>query len=127
MVLKALPLRLVLAFLLCSIAGLAAAQTKPRIDKAADLPRFTYKIDGKVENVVRSADQFAPFAAAVRRNTESVLADYDIADKSTRSNLLGISPPSTTWTGTTTAPCSASSRSGHCRTSRPTSSLPRCG
>jgi subtilisin family serine protease len=90
MVLKALPLRLVLAFLLCSIAGLAAAQTKPRIDKAADLPRFTYKIDGKVENVVRSADQFAPFAAAVRRNTESVLADYDIADKSTRSNLLGL-------------------------------------
>lgn len=80
---------LVAAFLVL-VAGLACAQTKPRIDKAADLPRFTYKVDGKVEDVVRSADKFAPFAAAVRRDTESVLANYDIADKATRTNLVGL-------------------------------------
>jgi subtilisin family serine protease len=90
MVLKAPPLRLVLAFFLFLAASLAAAQAKPRIDKAADLPRFTYRIDGKVEDVVRSPDKFAPFAAAVRRNTESVLADYDIPDKATRSGLIGL-------------------------------------
>ena len=80
-----------LALLLLVLAsGLAAAQTKPRIEKAADLPRFTYKIDGKVEDVVRSPDKFAPFAAAVRRDTESVLADYDIPDKATRTSLIGL-------------------------------------
>jgi subtilisin family serine protease len=83
-------LRLVFAFLLAVGVGLAAAQTKPRVDKAADLPRFTYKIDGKVEDVVRSAEKFAPFAAAVRRDTESVLAGYDIADKAARIDLVGL-------------------------------------
>jgi subtilisin family serine protease len=87
---KAPVLRLVLACLLFFAAGVAAAQAKPRIDKAADLPRFTYPIDGKVEDVVRSPDKFAPLAAAVRRNTESVLADYNIPDKATRSGLIGL-------------------------------------
>lgn len=86
----ALRFRLLLALVLAVTAGAAAAQTKPRIDKAADLPRFTYKIDGKVEDLVRSQDKFAPFAAAVRRDTESVLANYEIADKATRTKLIGL-------------------------------------
>ena len=57
------------ALLLTGAGAVGVAQTKPRIDKAADLPRFTYAIDGKVEDVVRSAQKFAPFAAALRRNT----------------------------------------------------------
>ncbi len=78
------------ALLLFSLAtSLAMAQTKPRIEKAADLPRFTYKIDGKLDDVVRSADRFAPFAAALRRDTESVLTGYDIPDKGTQRDLLG--------------------------------------
>ncbi len=68
---------------------LAHAQApKPRIEKAADLPRFTYKIDGKLEDIVRSPERFAPFAAAVRRDTESVLATYEIPDKATQRDLL---------------------------------------
>lgn len=67
----------------------ALAQAKPRIEKAADLPRFTYKVEGKLEEVVRSADRFAPFAAALRRDTESVLAGYDIPDKGTQRDLIG--------------------------------------
>jgi hypothetical protein len=65
------------------------AQTKPRIEKAADLPRFTYKLDTKVEEVVRSKERFAPFAAQVRRDVESVIAGYDIPDKATQRDLLG--------------------------------------
>ena len=84
------PLRPFLGLLLACVAGLALAQAKPRIEKAADLPRFSYKIDGKVEDVVRSAEKFAPFAAALRRDTESVLAGYEIADKATRRDLLNI-------------------------------------
>ena len=31
------------------LSTVALGQGKPRIEKAADLPRFTYKIDGRVE------------------------------------------------------------------------------
>ena len=64
------------------------AQNKPRIEKAADLPRFSYRIEGKVEDVVRNAERFAPFAQALRKDIEGVLANYDIADKATQRDLL---------------------------------------
>jgi len=81
------PWRVVALALLC-VGSAAWAQTKPRIEKAADLPRFTYKVDGPLEDIVRSAERFAPLAAAVRRDTESVVAGYDIPDKATRRDLL---------------------------------------
>jgi len=70
-------------------ASLAQAQPKPRIEKAADLPRFSYAVQGKVEDLIRSPERFAPFAAAVRKDTEAVLAGYDIADKATQRGLVG--------------------------------------
>ena len=77
---------LVLAFLL---AGGATAQGKKRIEKAADLPRFSYKLDGKIEDMVRDDTKFKPFAGEVRRDLESVLAQYDIEDKATLRQILG--------------------------------------
>ncbi|MGC1817147.1 MAG: S8 family serine peptidase [Casimicrobiaceae bacterium] len=65
----------------------AYAQPRPRIEKAADLPRFTYRIEGRVEDVVRDASKFKPFAAEVRRDTESVLAKYQIDDRATLRQL----------------------------------------
>ena len=65
----------------------AYAQPRPKIEKAADLPRFTYKIDGRVEDVVRDASKFKPFAAQVRHDTESVLAKYQIDDRATLRQL----------------------------------------
>ena len=67
----------------------AFAQPRPKIDKAADLPRFTYSIDGRVEDIVRDAAKFKPFAAEVRRDTESVLAKYEIDDHATLRQLEG--------------------------------------
>ena len=64
------------------------AQAKPRIDKAADLPRFSYPVSGKLEDIVRSPERFAPLAAAIRRDTQSVLDGYDIPDKATRRELI---------------------------------------
>jgi hypothetical protein len=78
--------------LLCAaLIGLAPAfvQAKPRIDKAADLPRFTYKIDGKVDELVTEPAKFASFAAAVRKDTQSVLDGYDIPDRATLRQLEG--------------------------------------
>lgn len=68
----------------------AQAQEKKRIDKAADMPRFTYKVDGKLDEVVRDDAKFKAFSAELRRDTESVLAQYDIADKSMLRQQLGI-------------------------------------
>ena len=80
--------------LACGLLALApppatAQAAKPRIEKAADLPRFTYKLDAKAEDLVRSAAAFAPLAAQLRRDAESVLAGYEIADKATQRDLLG--------------------------------------
>jgi subtilisin family serine protease len=66
-----------------------SARARPRIEKAADLPRFSYRIDGRVEDLVRSQERFAPFGAAVRADLQSVLDGYDIDDKATRRRLLG--------------------------------------
>jgi len=68
----------------------AAAGGKPVIEKAADMPRFNYPVSGQLEDIVRSAERFAPLAAAIRRDTESVLAGYTIADKSAQRDLLGL-------------------------------------
>lgn len=71
------------------ISAAAHAQTKPRIEKAADLPVFTYPVTGKVEQMVRDDKLFAAFATNLRRDINSVLAKYDIADKSMQRQLLG--------------------------------------
>jgi subtilisin family serine protease len=78
---------LALALLLC---GAAHAQNKPRIEKAADLPRFTYAVKGSLESLVRDETAFGGLAAKLRADVESVLAQYDIADKSMQRQLLGI-------------------------------------
>jgi len=70
------------------VAVPAWAQTKPRIEKAADLPRFSYPVSGKLEDLVRSPEKFAALAAAVRRDTESVLNGYEIPDKATQRGLI---------------------------------------
>ncbi len=80
-----------LVFVLALLAAtLAPAQGKIRIEKAADMPRFTYKIDGKLEDLVRDEARFRAFAAEVRRDNESVLARYDIADKAEQRQVLGV-------------------------------------
>jgi subtilisin family serine protease len=65
------------------------AQARPRIEKAADLPRFTYPVKGSLEALVKDPKAFAAFSADVRRDIESVLAKYEIADKASERQLLG--------------------------------------
>ena len=66
----------------------APVDGKPRIERAADVPRFTYRINGPLEALVRDGDKFAPFASELRRNVDSVLAGYDIPDKATQRDLI---------------------------------------
>lgn len=71
-------------------ASVAFAQDRPRIERAADLPRFTYPVQGDLLDIVRDPAAFAPFAAAVRRDLQSVLDTYEIADRAMERELLGV-------------------------------------
>jgi subtilisin family serine protease len=81
--LKGIPVHrpLLIAVVALFLALPAAAQTKKRIDKAADLPVFSYKVDGKLETLIRDDAKFRAFARDVRRDIDSVLAQYEISDK----------------------------------------------
>ena len=80
----------IFAVLSLAVATAAAAHEKKRIDKAADLPRFTYKVDGDLEALVRDEAKFRVFANQVRRDNEAVLAEYDITEKATQRQYLGV-------------------------------------
>jgi hypothetical protein len=73
-----------------AVAASAAAQGKKRIEKAADMPRFTYKVEGKLEDLVRDEQAFGRFAAQVKRDNQSVLDGYEIADKAAHRDLLAV-------------------------------------
>ena len=118
--------RLLVLFLAFLLAGGAAAQAKKRIEKAADLPRFSYKLDGRIEDMVRDDAKFKPFAGEVRRDLESVLAQYDIEDKATCAKSSPSSRSSTCSTAATRPRWRASRRSRPSRTSRPPSCSPGC-
>ena len=80
------PTALALAFAL-ALPALAAG--RQRIDKEADIPRFSYAIADSLENVVRDKATFVRVTQQVRSDMESVLAKYDIADKSSERQFLG--------------------------------------
>jgi subtilisin family serine protease len=82
--------RIAFVVLAAAVATSALAQGKKRIEKAADMPRFTYKVEGKLEDLVRSEAAFGKFAAQVRRDNQSVLDGYEIADKAAQRSLMGV-------------------------------------
>lgn len=66
----------------------ALAADKIRIEKEADIPRFAYTITEPLENVVRDKTAFAQATAKIRADMESVLSQYDIADKASQRAYL---------------------------------------
>ena len=59
-------IRILASVLLLAFAPMLQAQTKPRIEKAADLPRFTYPLKGSLEALVKDPTTFAAFSADLR-------------------------------------------------------------
>jgi len=82
-------IRLLALLVALGLSTVGIGQGKPRIEKAADLPRFTYRIDGSVEDVIRDDARFRRFAADVRRDAESVLNGYQIDDRATLRQIEG--------------------------------------
>ncbi|NBW45877.1 MAG: hypothetical protein EBR45_10015, partial [Betaproteobacteria bacterium] len=73
-----------------TVPASAVAADLKRIDKAADLPTFSYAITDSLEKVVRDQATFVRVTQAIRADTESTLARYDIADKSAVQNLRAV-------------------------------------
>jgi len=71
------------------VATSAVAQAKPKIEKAADLPRFSYRVEGSVEDMIRDDAKFKRFADAVRHDAQSVLDGYEIDDRATLRQIEG--------------------------------------
>jgi len=66
---------------LAAVPLLVAQAPKQKITRAADLPVFTYKMEPTVEDVLQSDQKFAALAAEIRKNVESVLANYETKTK----------------------------------------------
>lgn len=76
---------LVLAF---TLASPVVAADKQRIEREADIPRFSYAIVDPLEKVVQDKETFERATQKLRADIESVLAKYDIADKSSQRQFL---------------------------------------
>ncbi len=91
-----IPFRPIAATLLISTL-LACAITPPpspsvakqRIEKAADLPTFTYPVQGDLTALVRDDDRFRPLSKLIARDYNGVLAKYDIAESASQRQYLG--------------------------------------
>src|SRR5689334_7114335 len=76
----------VLALLLA--LSLPALAQKQRIEKEADIPRFSYRIGEPLERVVRDPALFKQTVDPIRADIEGTLARYDIADKAAERGFL---------------------------------------
>jgi len=82
--------RILSVLLALTLAMPVLAQTKKRVEKAADMPRFTYRVEGKLEDIVRDEKAFRAFAAQVYKDHQGVLDTHDIADRAAERGLLGL-------------------------------------
>jgi len=78
-----------------ALLGLVAAPfilgqaPKKKITRAADVPQFNYPISGKVEDLLHSDEALGKLIAQIRKDIESVLANYDIEEGATKRRLIG--------------------------------------
>jgi subtilisin family serine protease len=63
--------------------------TKKVVKTADDLPRHTYKIEGKASEFVLSDAPFKAFVSKVKADTEADLAQYQIEDRTTLQGYYG--------------------------------------
>lgn len=66
----------------------AAAAGKPRIEREADIPRFSYTIKEPLLSVVRDKALFDAATAPIRADISSVLLGYEIADKAAQRQMM---------------------------------------
>ena len=78
-----------LVFCFATAVRAQAPAPKKKITRATDVPQFSYPVTGKVEDLLRSDEAFAKLAGQIRKDIESVLANYDIEESATKRRLIG--------------------------------------
>jgi subtilisin family serine protease len=75
-------------FFCLTLTSLSLAAEKKRIDKEADLPRFSYSIGQPLEKIVRDKVLFISTTQKIRADIQSILDQYDIADKASQRQYI---------------------------------------
>jgi hypothetical protein len=74
----------------CSVgAPRKQSDSKKKVNDESDLPRFTYPMSSRACELLQAdVTTFNAFAAKVRTDVETILRDYEVADKGTVRSLL---------------------------------------
>jgi hypothetical protein len=84
-------IRYLATLLFVASAALASAQTAPKkiVATEADLPRFSYPVDGDVQHLLDMPTKgFLSFALPIRTDIDNTLRDYEIQDHAAHRKLL---------------------------------------
>lgn len=81
--------QLIALFSLSLVLATPALAQKIRIEKADDLPRYTYQIEGKASELVQDRDAIMALAAKVKSDLEADLETYEIPDATTLQGYYG--------------------------------------
>ena len=82
--------RTLLPLLLITVFASAGTPAKTIINKADELPRRSYKIEGAADKLLDDKQQLDRLAAELTRNLEADLAKYDIRDDATLKGYYGL-------------------------------------
>jgi hypothetical protein len=83
------PCLVALILLLLIPCSYTQTSAKKRVNSQDDLPRFTYPVKGSASELVQADEaSFNAFASKVRADLDTILRDYEIADKATMRSLL---------------------------------------
>jgi subtilisin family serine protease len=80
------PFCILLAFII--IPALSVAQDKKVINSLDDIPRFSYKIDGKASEVYQDPEKFGKLYKKIKEDYNKVLKEYTFNDRSLRKDIL---------------------------------------
>jgi subtilisin family serine protease len=77
------------ALICCAAVSTLGQQAKKKIENAEQLPVHSYSVPGKASVLLTDDAAFTVFVAALRKDLENDLQDYDIEDKTTLKKYYG--------------------------------------
>jgi subtilisin family serine protease len=78
-----------LALICCAAVGTLGQQAKKKIENAEQLPVHSYSVPGKASVLLTDDAAFKVFVAALQKDLENDLQNYDIEDKTTLKKYYG--------------------------------------
>ncbi len=75
-------------FLLAIVPTLLSAQDNKVINRIDDIPRFSYKIDGKASEVYQNPEKFEKLYKEIQADYNKVLNEYTFNDRTLRKDIL---------------------------------------